>query len=273
MIALIDADVICYRAASVAVDEVDWGDGDGKSTMANRKSAFEVADRLVQAWTRAARCKRHLLVFSDRSAPKTSFRFHICPIYKSGRPEEKLPLHDEVLEYLQKTYRHVWYPGLEGDDTLGLLGTGPEGSKYVVVSIDKDMLTLPCRVVNPDHPKDKVRKLSLIVADYNWMFQTITGDRVDGYKGAPGAGPKKAAEVLALPKTLAGRWEAALRVYADQHDHKRWGDEFVTGSAFDEALMNARCARILRHGDYNDKTKQVRLWHPDLKEVEWINPF
>ncbi|MQB00209.1 MAG: hypothetical protein GEU78_07945 [Actinobacteria bacterium] len=272
MIALIDADIICYRAAAVSVDTVDWGDGEGPAVHANAKGAKEAADGLVANWLKKSGAKKALLVFSDRSAPKTSFRFHVCPTYKANRPDEKPPLHDEVLSHLKNKYQHVSLPGLEGDDTLGLMATGEDAGKYIVVTIDKDLLTIPCRLFNPDKD-DKPQKLSVAAADYNWMYQTITGDTVDVYKGAPGAGPVKARAALALARGTPALWEAVLHVFVDQFDDPKWTPKFTCDNAFDEALMNARCARILRYGDYDYKTKKVRLWHPNPKEVEWISPF
>lgn len=273
MTALLDADVLCYRAAAVAQDTVDWGDGDGPTQTTNEKMAYQVADQLVDDWTKAAKEKQNLLVFSDRTHRKASFRYHVCPTYKANRPQEKPPLHDEVYAYLKTQYPNVWIPGLEGDDVLGLMATGEQGNKYVVVSIDKDMLTVPCRQVNPSHAADGVKKVSLLQADYNWMFQTICGDSVDNFKGAPGAGKVRAAAALALKRSFKDRWEAVLDVFVEQHDKPSTNAKFTTDTAFDEALMNARCARILRYGDHDNKTGKVRLWHPDPDQATWIDPL
>lgn len=270
MIGLIDADLLCYRAAAVSVDSIDWGDGDDPHTVENAVMAEQVVDRLVRDWLKAAKVKKYGLVFSDRSAPRVSFRYDIHPAYKAQRAEEKPPLHDHIYEYLHKHHKTFSYPGLEGDDTLGLMSTSDGGNKFIVISVDKDMMTFPGRIVNPDETDPKVHKVSPAAADYNWMFQTLTGDTVDNYKGAPGVGPVKAREVLAGARTLHEMWERVLCTFACQQDHKRWGQMFTCETAFDEALMNARCARILRHGDYDAKNQTVRLWHPDPDEEEHV---
>lgn len=276
MIALLDADVLCYRAAAVAVNEVQWDDEDGPLTMANSDMAIEVVEYVVGEWTKAAKSKRHVLVFSDRSAPKTSFRYHICPIYKGNRPDEKPPLHDFIHDYLANKAAHktLVLPGLEGDDALGLMGTGPDGNKYALVSIDKDMLTLPARICNSDDKEPHVRKIKPREADWHWMVQTITGDTVDNYKGAPGAGIKRAEKELALTKNLNEMWPRVVDVFVDQYDKSEKNREkFLMANPWEEALMNARCARILRHGDYDPSAQMIRLWHPEPEAEEWISPF
>jgi DNA polymerase-1 len=94
------------------------------------------------------------------------------------------------------------------------------------------------------------------------MYQTISGDAVDNYKGAPGAGPVRAKQALAMGRSLSEWWPTVLSIYDKQFKDKRWGLEFVNKTALDEAIMNARCARILRFGDYDFATKQVHLWTP-----------
>ena len=270
-VALIDADVLCYRAAAVSHNHVTWDD-DGEVLMENKPMVKEVVEDVVDKWAKAAKTKKHALVFSDRS--QQTFRYDVCPIYKAKRPAEKPPLHDFVYDYLLNAPHHqqIVFPGLEGDDTLGLMATGENGSRYVIVSIDKDMWTIPARVCNPDADRPKVEKLSKRVADYNWMYQTITGDVVDNYKGAPGAGDVRATKTLAMCKSLDHMWSQVVDVYQDQWEKPAFKKKFLTEDPFDEALMNARCARILRHGDYDYEADKVRLWHPDEGDEVWISP-
>jgi DNA polymerase-1 len=166
-----------------------------------------------------------------------------------------------MIDIMVRDYKCYRFPRLEGDDVMGLLMTGTQGHNYVGITSDKDIYTLPGTAMRLNHDKT-FRKSSVLQADKFWMTQTITGDPVDGYKGAPGAGIKAADKALAEKSSLRSMWDAVLHVYADQFDHKRWGKDFVTKRAYDEALMNARCARILRHGDYDHKTGEVKLWTP-----------
>lgn len=52
-------------------------------------------------------------------------------------------------------------------------------------------------------------------------------------------------------------WAAVLRAYAK------------AGLEFNQAILNARLARILRDGDYNYADNAVRLWEPSIdKEIK-----
>ena len=269
MIALIDADILCYIASIVSESEVVWDEGDDPHHIVNGVAAEQVIRDAIKQWTKAAKCKRHVIVLSDRTHKHATFRYGVHPFYKGQRAGDKPQLHDDMVELLKENYTTISYPGLEGDDVMGLLATGEDGGKYVVVSIDKDMMTVPCRQFNPDVDK-AVRKVSQHAADYNWMLQTLIGDTVDNYKGAWGIGEKTAKPVLAPGSSLGEWWGIVLRQFATQFDDPRWGKKFICENAYDEALMNARCARILRHGDYNFRTNQVRLWTPDGEEI-WVD--
>ena len=93
------------------------------------------------------------------------------------------------------------------------------------------------------------------------MMQTLTGDATDGYVGVPGCGPKTAEKILqkaldegtpwANPKQLREiYWKHVIAAY----DKAGFGEE--------EALVQARVARILRAEDYDDIQKKVILWTP-----------
>ena len=86
-------------------------------------------------------------------------------------------------------------------------------------------------------------------ADYNFMKQTLVGDRTDGYAGCPSIG-EKTAEKLLLP--LKGDLVAMWNTVCKQFEKQNLSDKI--------ALEQARLARILRNGEYNTKTFQPKLW-------------
>ena len=283
MTALIDADVIVYRSIFPATTKVVWEPGDEEMEMNNWPAAKEIALDLVDQWTKAAKKKRALLVFSDRTKEMASFRHLIHPLYKKNRVGEKPPMHNDLHDWLSEQFKSTYIKDLEGDDTMGLMATNDP--KYTMVSIDKDMLTVPARLVNPDWKDPTPRKIGLREADYNWMYQTICGDTVDNFKGAPGAGPKRAAEALSGPTNVGALFTAAEQVFWDQSTKKSavkmvhrgddlddYGIPYVT-HPLEEFLMNARCARILRTGDYRQDEHKVKLWHPQKTKETWINPY
>ena len=67
----------------------------------------------------------------------------------------------------------------------------------------------------------------------------------------PGVGPVKAEECLAEAKIYGGPyWSAVVATYENK------------GLTEEDALVQARVARICRADDYDFKNKEVRLWNP-----------
>jgi DNA polymerase-1 len=96
-------------------------------------------------------------------------------------------------------------------------------------------------------------------ADYWHMLQTLTGDAVDGYKGCPGIGPVGAEKLLNGPAVEGEAtydsgdpvlWPRVVAAY----EKKKLTEE--------DALRNARLARILRWDDWDRKKKEPILWSP-----------
>ena len=83
-------------------------------------------------------------------------------------------------------------------------------------------------------------------ADYWHFFQTLTGDTIDGYSGCPGIGAVNAKRILDEDPS----WESVVKTFNKK------------GFTEEDALVQARCARILRASDYNFDTEEVILWTP-----------
>lgn len=261
MAALIDADIISYIAAMVAQESTDWGDGDPVMVTASLPKAKQVADETLTAWFQPTGEDDLLLCWTDRKAK--TFRYGVHPHYKAQRTGAKPVLLEEVGAYMQDKYPSATYDGLEGDDVIGLLMTDPDRGYDVMVSTDKDLKTIPGRLYVPGKSKrpGMVREDR---ADWWWMMQTIMGDPSDNFKGAPGAGEKAAEKALDHLQGghIRDMWDAVEEVFHTQHAKDRWRERFVHDNVYDEAVMNARCARILRHGDYNYSDGKVNLWTP-----------
>jgi DNA polymerase I len=157
---------------------------------------------------------------------------------------------------MMDAHPHHLIEGLEADDVMGILATTDKYSdRAVIVSIDKDMRTIPGRHLNP--AKDtRIVTVTPDEADYAWMTQTLVGDSSDGYKGCPGVGPVGAYKILpALGRRSEGEWlKRAWPLVVSAFAGKKLSE--------DDALMQARMARILRRSDYDKTTKEVILWHP-----------
>jgi len=239
---LIDGDVLAYQAASVAERAIEWEPG-----LFTWHCDFYEVQRSVLAKLEEVRetlsGDATVLALTDSDG---NFRKAILPTYKGNRVGVKKPLVlKAVKQWLIDEHGAYWRPGLEGDDVLGILATSNalvKGEK-VIVSIDKDMKSIPGLYSRDGKTIVTVTEAE---ADYWHMYQTLTGDTTDGYSGCRGIGPKKAEAILAD----GIEWSKIVTVYEK------------AGFSEEEALVQARVARILRAADYDFKRKEPKLWQP-----------
>lgn len=202
-------------------------------------------DRQIEKLLHRTRCTHLKVALSDMRA---NFRKDVASEYKSNRIHVVRPvLFAALRDVLRNKYQALVLPRLEGDDLLSMWATEP-GADTVVCSIDKDCRTIPGMLYNP--VKDTFMDVTHAEAERFFISQVLTGDRVDGYAGCPGIGPKRAAALMEGVDTAALWKEVVLPAY-------RAAD--LTEST---ALRNARCARLLRHGEYNHETGEITLWEP-----------
>ena len=241
---LIDGDVILYQVASACEISTNWGD-DLWTLHADAKEAKQRVDiTLSRLYERLDACEMIITLSGAKN-----FRKEILPTYKGNRKKTRKPvIFPPLKEYLREIYTVVEYDNLEGDDVLGLIATGMKKIKGdpLIVSIDKDMKTIPAKHYNPDKDEEGIFKVTLEEADYFHLYQSLMGDQTDGYSGCPGIGPKTAAKIL--DKECS--WSKVKETYE------------INGLTEDDALVQARVARILRHGEYNPKTQEINLWQP-----------
>jgi len=269
---LIDADVLRYQLAYSNTSRIKWDEGVEVVEAVQPERAKAKLEDYIGDLLEKFDARDFVLALS---CPKGNFRKEIYPAYKENRKDRPKPALWSVLdEFVYNEYadKIIEIPALEGDDVIGLLATHPHpkrapGSR-IVVSIDKDMQTLPgIRLYAPNRPDAGVRTISPHEADLFWMKQTLTGDSTDNYPGFPGIGPVKADELLmplheryrdaSVKEHFAALWECVVESYTLRQP--KGGGEHLTVA---DALLQARLARILRHGDYSTKTGEVRLWKP-----------
>lgn len=237
---LIDGDLILYRSTSAV--EVDWRiDEDNHILFSNAAEAFDLFVNQIDFLTGALGTKDVVIAFTKGQ----SFRTAIYPHYKAPRMGNRKPLaFADVRERVERTYRTLIHPGLEADDVLGIWATRGTFPNPIIVSEDKDLKTIPGKL----YRQNELVELSKEEADYNFMFQTLTGDVTDGYPGCPKIGPKTAEKLLGDTRKLDEMWAKVVAAY--EHN----------GLTEDDALVQARMARILRASDWDDKKKEPILW-------------
>lgn len=245
-LAFMDADVILYQALSPNL--IYFGDS---GTAVNLKGAKRDFEDIVFDWIQAANANHYVLCLSS----STNFRKNLLPTYKSHRGEKPEGF-AELKEWVKLEYDAQVYTDLEADDTIGILMTEKPGN--VAVSIDKDFLTIPGDIFNPT--KSTLTQVTEDAANLFWLRQGIMGDSVDGYKGIPGAGKVKAAKVLHTVAPLEVLW----RVYIDAYE--------TAGLTLEDAVMQARMARILRAGDYDRRSQTVVFGPPIPVERDELPP-
>jgi len=151
-------------------------------------------------------------------------------------------------QYCIDNYSAVIMEGLEADDVLGILATTPNNNdERIVVSIDKDLLQIPSKISRDGKTFDEISEDE---ANYWHMMQTLCGDATDGYSGCPKVGVKTAQKILGdnINVPLLDLWQRVLAAYAK------------VGYSTDEALQQARVAKILRYNDYDYESGGIKLW-------------
>lgn len=249
---LIDADIFAFKAASACEGVFHFGGRDEEPAVAeNLEEAIATAGRLLEATANKLKATRLIICLTDDE----NFRYGVLPSYKSNRKDVRKPSTlKAVKDHFAATYEFYQRPQLEADDCMGILSTHKSliPGRKIIVSSDKDMQTIPGLLFNPDKD-DEVRKISEVAANRYFMQQAITGDTTDGYKGAPGVGPKsKFVAALQDEDTVGGMWKHVVAAYESK------------GLTAKDALVQARCARILRASDWDFTAKRVRLWSPPV---------
>ena len=242
MFAAIDTDILLYRAALAAETEIDWGD-DIWSLFTDLKDARQAFQFQLDKITDTLGVKDYVCCLSDHG---NNFRKVVDPSYKSNRKGTRKPLgYVSLCEWVETTYKSFRKPTLEADDCLGIIATMPINSgKCVIVSDDKDLKTIPGKLYRPTAGEQLT--ISEQDADRHFLTQVCVGDPVDGYKGIPGIGPKKAEAILGSRP----HWGAVEQAY------------IKAGMTKQDALTQARLARILRWSDWDEEKGEVKLWTP-----------
>ena len=235
---LIDCDYIVYKCCASAETEMDFGN-DVIVVTSNFSDAMKCVKRDLD------RVQKDLGSFDDEmilffTSPH-NFRKKILPEYKGHRQRKKPCGFKRVIEELKKEYKVILKDTLEADDSLGIYATKYPGN--IIVSPDKDMRQIPGKLYD-------FKETVTISPDEGarWhLIQALAGDNTDGYSGVPGIGVKKAEKIFS---EKGYTWKAVVETF----EEKDMTEE--------DALVNARLARILTTDDYDHEKKEPILWEP-----------
>ena len=239
--AVLDGDMIAYRAAFGSEHEIRWDD-DLFTLHLDLNEALDKVHTALVAILHKLNTADYVTVFS----PSKTFRHDLTPTYKANRKDKRKPLGLKVLMHeVYEMHNGMRHDNIEADDLIGIICTGDDSC--IAVSGDKDFATLPCKWYN--FLKDEMSERTVEEANYNHLIQTLTGDSTDGYMGVKGIGPKTAEKLLT---SKGATWSSIVDIYESK------------GMTEEEALLNARLAYILRSDDYDLETKQIKqLWNPN----------
>ncbi len=231
---LIDADFIVYKACAAAESEVDFGD-DVILVTSNFSDALSATNReLTKIKDKLGSFSSMILFFSDSE----NFRKKILPEYKGHRNRKKPCGYKRIINQLKTEYKVIIKPTLEADDSMGIYATKYPGN--MIVSPDKDMKQIPGRLYNFDDTFTITHE-----EGSKWhLIQTLAGDQTDGYGGVSGIGVKRA---ISLFEDKGYSWQTVIEAFDND---------------IENALVNARLARILTVDDYDFKRKCPILWTP-----------
>lgn len=242
--ALIDADIVAFQAAARHETWTDFG-----RTVGDLSEAQADVDEMIDKLMAMTGSTKSILALTCK---QKNFRKDILPTYKGNRAgtvDRRPEMLQSMKDYMALNYHTDVRIGLEGDDVLGIL----QGNHMdtIIISEDKDLRTIAGSLYAPHRPEVGEIEITKLQADQFLCFQAIVGDSTDGYKGAVGVGPKSLYAQEVLVADADELWDIVLEAYGS------------IGESEDEALVQARCARILTADHYNERTGEVILWTPE----------
>lgn len=271
-ILLIDGDILVYEIAAGMEQATDWGDGlwtlhaQAAPAIARLRTKLDYLEETLQA-------DRLMIALSDSQ----NWRKDVFPDYKSNRKDVRRPmLLSHLQTFLKENYDCYIHPQLEADDVLGILATWKKlkGQK-IIVTKDKDLATIPCQLYFLHKPDLGVQTITDQQADFNHLVQTLAGDSTDGYGGCPSVGLATARAALRAHEGIEPYQHTFKTGKRKGETEQRWRKKKLpslwqvvvsyfekAGLTEQDALIQARVARICRASDYDFKGKKVKLWMP-----------
>ena len=245
---LVDGDIIAYRVAAACEHPVKWDEDLWTLHTSEAEVKAELA-KVITGLQEKLDTDDVVIALSD----KQNFRKEINPDYKANRASTRKPMGlKPAQDFFRTCYKAIVWPRLEADECLGIMATQNLSTDVIIVSDDKDLMT----IAGKHYQKGELIEVSERQALLNFYTQVLTGDTVDNYKGCRGVGPVKAERILSGCTTASEMWQATLGAYAKAEQSS------------EDALMNARMAHLLRREDVDDAFGHIELWKPPVTTDE-----
>ena len=240
---LIDADYIVYKCAAAAETEIDFGE-DLIVVTSQFSDVMKNIDRELDKIKKEFFDPTLILFFSH---PR-NFRKTLYPDYKGHRNRKKPCGYVRAINALKLQHEVIIMEELEADDALGIYATANPGN--CIVSPDKDLRQIPGLLY------DLKSETQTITPEQGrqWHFiQTLAGDQTDGYAGVPGYGVKTSAKLF---EEKGYYWDTVVHAFESKNMTEQ------------DALLNARLAKILQTEDYSYEFKRPIPWYPSASDYK-----
>ena len=202
MLALIDADIVCYR--------IGFASEDVSEKICVARCADFMEELVMKPWVGD---------YQGFLTGSNNFRKDIAVTapYKGNRTQSKPKHYELIREYLNKAWACEVIEGQEADDAIGIKAYEIEDVEdFVIMSIDKDLNMI--RGWHYNFIKDEKYFVDDQEAIKHFYTQILTGDRVDNIVGLRGVGPKKAEKILQDCVTEADMYKAVLEAYDNDEE-------------------------------------------------------
>lgn len=242
---LIDAEGLLYSAACAGEQEVEWQE-DQWTYSCDHLVARDVFQQATAGLCQLAPEHYPVIIIGGTR----NFRYGLWGEYKANRKNKRKPAgYSSLLDWLEihaasRGWGFARLTSVEGDDVLGLLADPSRGD--IIASDDKDLLTVPGKLLR----RGEILEISEKEADIKFLSQTLIGDSADGYPGCPKVGEKGAETLLNGVTSMQEGWQVVLAAFKKAGKNEHF------------ALTMARCARILRPGEFDWESGSPILWNP-----------
>jgi DNA polymerase-1 len=193
-LAIIDADIICYRVGFASED------------VSEEVCLARVAHLVNEIVYQDLQCDDYKAYITGKGNYRNDIA--VTEPYKGNRKGATKPIHyDAIRKHLQRLGAEL-VEGQEADDAVAIEATKTGGW---IVSIDKDLDQVAGWHYNfVKHEEYYVTEEQGL---RNLFTQVLTGDRIDNIIGLKGIGPKKAEKLLMDCKTEREYYDACLKAY------------------------------------------------------------